>query len=454
MPTEPPFQIDPELMRQFAQYLPSAYHGNVGSQGGPSGSGGDNSLGWLLGDPVGVGMLSGLFGGGDDNEWQPYIDPETGQYVFTDPNRRNAVPVANVPGAPLEPSGAYKKQASQIQAVTDLLPYLSQAVSGQILPNAQADLLAKQLTSPGLAKLMTELYGTYGTQLNDIGNQISRTNALAQVGTDSQALSQARQTLLPQAKAAAEEYDPEFFKTRELAANRLKDLFNDIDLGSGLSDVERREIEQGLAQEGSRRGTASAPSNLDTVSNAMQYGEAGFKRKQVNRSALSTAIANASAALPTFRSGVDVFQVATGKSSSPNTGNAQFTGVNNTNNAANQALGLASGMGNAMTQTQLSQMNIDANKKDWADYLNQVTSSIGDIAGVAGGIACWIARRVYGEDNPKWVEFRYWMIFDAPKHFRDWYIANGERISKLITDVQAIKIRSVMDMILESQHIN
>lgn len=448
--------IDPELLRQYSQYIaPSAYQGNVPSTGGPrGGGGGDNGLGFMLGDPVGVGMLQDLFGGGGGPSWQPYIDPETGQYVWTDPNRRNPVPIANVPGAPLSPSGVYKKQAAQIQAITDLLPYLSQAISGQILPNAQANLLAQQLTSPALADLMVSLYGDQGRQLNTIGNQIQRENALAQVGTDTAALTQARQSLLPQALEAAKEYDPEFYATRALTAGRLQDLLGSIDLTSGLSPTEQREVEQALAREASQRGTSNAPSNLETVSNAMQYGQEGFKRLQTNRSALSTAIANATAAMPAFRSGVDVFQVATGKPSGPNPGNAQFTGINNTNNAANQALGLAQGMQGGMTQQQLAQMNIDANKKDWADYLNQVTSSIGDLASVAGGIACWVARRVYGADSFKWLEFRNWMLFKAPKEFRDWYIKNGERIAKLITDKQAIKIKHLMDMILEGEYVN
>lgn len=401
-------------------------------------------------DPFGSSLLGGIFGD-DEDEFQPYIDDQ-GRYVFNP--SKNPVPVANVPGASKRPSKGYRKQASEIQAIVDLLPYYQQAVSGQVVPAALANLAAQQATSPQLAQLMTELYGTYGPQLNKIGSDIARQNALAQVGTDTAALEQARTTLLPQALAAAKQYDPEFFATRELTSNRLGELLRSIDLTSGLSDVEKREVEQALAIEGNRRGTANAPSNLDTVSNAMQYGQAGFNRLQTNRSALSTAIANATAALPTFKSGVDVFQVATGRSSTPNTGNQQFTGVTNPEGAAGRANTLASGLLGNIGQLDMTQMNINANKKDWADYLNQVTSSIGDIAGIAGGIACWIARRVYGEKNPQWKKFRHWLAFKASKEFRDWYIKNSERVSKTITDVEAIKIRAVMDMIIAREELN
>lgn len=412
-----------------------------------------SAINWLSGDPVGTSFLGGLFGG-DDNEFKPYID-DNGNYVWTDPKKRNPVPQATVPGASKTPSGTYKKQAQQIQAITDLLPYLSEAVSRQILPNARAELEAKQLTSEPLAQLMTELYSKYGPQLNEVGNKIARENALAQVGTDTAALTQARQTLLPEALGAAKEYDPEFFATREATSGRLNDLLSSINLDSGLSPVEQREIEQSLAREAGTRGLSTgAPSQLETVGNAMRYGQAGFNRLQTNRSALSTAIANAAAALPTFKSGVDVFQVATGKSSQPNTGNAQFTGVNNVNNAANQALNLASGMGQGMNQQQLAQMQINANKKDWADYLNQVTSSISDIGSMAGGIAmCWIARKVYGVTNPKWLQFRDWLTYKAPTWFRDWYIANGERVASELTDAQTDDIRILMDNILAKQEV-
>lgn len=445
--------ISPELLAQYAQYFdPSAF--NVPAGGGAHSSSGNTlPLAATIGDPIGGGLLNSLLGG-DETSWNPYID-ENGNYVFADPARRNPVPVATTPGASLKPSSTYRKMADQVQAITDLLPAYNQAVSGQIIPNAQATLAAQQATSPGLAKLMTELYGTYGRQLNDIGNDINRTNALSQVGTDTAALNQARQTLIPSALEAAKAYDPEYFATRELSANRLKDLLNSIDLGSGLSPVEQREVEQGLAQEGHRRGTAGTPSSLDTVSNAMQYGQAGFNRLQTNRSALSTAIANATASLPAFKSGVDVFQVATGKSAMPNLGNSQFTGVNNVNNAASQSLGLATNLSGNANQLDITKMNIDANKKDWADYMNQVTSSISDIGSVAGGFAgCWIARRVYGNDNPKWKQFRNWLFTKAPESFREYYLQNGERISKLITDKQAIAIRQQMNMILEVQYVN
>lgn len=441
--------IDPALLAQYQQYFdPTAFNtpkgaGNQGSSGSTLGT-----LAFLSGDLGGSSLLDSLFG--SKASFKPYIDAN-GNYVWANPNQRNPVPVANTPGASLKPSSTYTKMANQIQAITDLLPAYNKAVSGQIIPNAQASLAAQQATSPALAQLMTELYGTYGPQLNDIGNQINRTNAVYQTGTDAAALAEAQKSLIPNALATAKQYDPEYFATREAASKRLQDLLQSINLSSGLSPTEQREISQGLATEGARRGTGNAPSNLDTISNAMQYGQAGFNRLQTNRSALSSAISNATAALPSFKSGTDVFQVATGRSSTPNPGNAQFTGVNNVNNAAQQSLGLAGGLGSNYNTTLNNQMQINASKKDWADYLNQVTSSIGNLTSSAGsiaGIACWIARKVYGFNNPLWMKFREWLLNEAPEKFRNFYLCNGEVIANKLTYAQQIEIQSLMNTII------
>ena len=70
--------------------------------------------------------------------------------------------------------------------------------------------------------------------------------------------------------------------------------------------------------------------------------------------------------------------------------------------------------------------------------------AVGGIAqgiGAAGGLAafCWVAREVYGIENPKWLEFRYWMLNDAPSWFRNLYVKYGERIAKFISNKPLVK---------------
>ena len=61
------------------------------------------------------------------------------------------------------------------------------------------------------------------------------------------------------------------------------------------------------------------------------------------------------------------------------------------------------------------------------------TSLLGDIFGTAipeiFRRLCWVAREVYGEDNPKWMQFRDWMFRYSPSWFFNFYLENGERIA-------------------------
>jgi hypothetical protein len=77
---------------------------------------------------------------------------------------------------------------------------------------------------------------------------------------------------------------------------------------------------------------------------------------------------------------------------------------------------------------------------------------IGQLGGAAMGAAgmaamCWVAREVYGIDNPKWTQFRDWMLTNASDEFVDAYIQHGPRIAEFISDKPELKnmIRSWMD---------
>jgi hypothetical protein len=71
----------------------------------------------------------------------------------------------------------------------------------------------------------------------------------------------------------------------------------------------------------------------------------------------------------------------------------------------------------------------------------------GSLGGTSGFFACWVAREVYGADNPKWLEFREWMFTKASDNLRNFYLEYGERIAKSIRNKPKIKaiIRKWMD---------
>lgn len=67
-------------------------------------------------------------------------------------------------------------------------------------------------------------------------------------------------------------------------------------------------------------------------------------------------------------------------------------------------------------------------------------------------LPCWVAREVYGVDNPDWLRFRSWLLTKAPAPFRALYIAHGERFARWISDKPRVKtlIRAWMDRRLQT----
>jgi len=65
-----------------------------------------------------------------------------------------------------------------------------------------------------------------------------------------------------------------------------------------------------------------------------------------------------------------------------------------------------------------------------------------DFAGSLGAAMitkCWVAREVYGIDNPKWLQFREWLTYEAPSWFDRLYVKYGERFAKFISNKPRVK---------------
>lgn len=387
------------------------------------------------------------------SDWVPYLNSLG--YQWSNPAYANAVPKANVPGATLSPSKAYQNTASDIQAFSDLFPYLQSAINSQTLPTALTQLQASQATSPGYADLMTRLYAQYGPALNAIGSQITGQNMANFTANQAAILQGPGQDLLKAGYDASQIFDAPYYQARQAAGDSINKLLSSIDLSGNLSGTETNQIAQGLAREGVQKGNLNAPSNADIVANAMQYGQAGYQRKQQAQSMLSNAIQSATSFLPQSKSGVDVFGTGTGAGVPANPGNSLFTGINQNfgqNIGAdflNSITGLATNVMNNQTQRDITKDNISANKKDWADYLEQTSKSVSNIASAAGGMAmCWVAREAYDE-NPRWMDIRHYLLSDAPVALVQTYLLKGEKIANVMKKNVGLKlaIKQLMDKI-------
>jgi len=76
----------------------------------------------------------------------------------------------------------------------------------------------------------------------------------------------------------------------------------------------------------------------------------------------------------------------------------------------------------------------------------QIPSGMG-MGGTNGNPFCWVARSVYGETDPRWLQFRSWLTTDAPRWLRDLYGARGEAFAGWIEHRPVAKtaVRLLMD---------
>lgn len=49
-----------------------------------------------------------------------------------------------------------------------------------------------------------------------------------------------------------------------------------------------------------------------------------------------------------------------------------------------------------------------------------------------GGFGCWVAREAFGENDPRWRQFRFWMVTRAPVWFALFYLRHGPWIARVL----------------------
>lgn len=95
----------------------------------------------------------------------------------------------------------------------------------------------------------------------------------------------------------------------------------------------------------------------------------------------------------------------------------------------------------------MQRININAAEK--ASDKAMTGQIIGGLLSSAGGFAglCWVAREVFGEENPSWVLFRHWLTTKAPESLRDLYARNGEKLAAKLKQMPNLKpaIRAFME---------
>jgi len=260
------------------------------------------------------------------------------------------------------------------------------------------------------------LAATYEGTLNAYENQISPTLARVQTAQRGADLADVER-YGARSRQAILDINPD---TAKLLALLNADAKTGMEMGGKLNPNDTRRITQGVANDYGRRGFTSRIPAADLEQAMQMYSNSeavrDSRRKQAgNVLGMNQAVVG------------DPFMQILGRS-------GQAIGA--ANNLFQQGQGQVSqaGAGNLYDPFKDAYSTMFHNQdmelaKDNAN--KQMTGAIiGGALGAAGSVGaafCWAAREVFGADNPQWLQFRHWLLNDAPEKLRAWYIANGER---------------------------
>jgi hypothetical protein len=267
--------------------------------------------------------------------------------------------------------------ASMMQAVIENLPKYLDVNIGQLPKLEQAFLDSNARTADQSNQQNLDVFKRYAPEYNQIGSDIMEQNALNQAKSDAKVVSGPGRELVSEAYETSQIFDKPWYDAREADSKAVMDLLASIDINK-LSGGERSEMERSLAREGNRRGTGTSPSNIETLAAANQTGTA----MQAKRDSLASAISVANNFLGTSKSGVDAFQVATGRPSAVNQGEGKGGSADNSAaskaaanvfDSSNAILGQAGNIANTT-------LGIEADRRDSLDRVTGVLGSLPNIS--------------------------------------------------------------------------
>ena len=230
-------------------------------------------------------------------------------------------------------------------------------------------------------------------------------------------------------------------------------------IGQGLSAREQRDVEQASRQAGAATGRMRDFGRV--VGEATAVTEGNRLRRQQNLAQAQSILGSEMGmkgqemAMGLQRLGAeqstaaDPMMAILGRPSSaaPAAGGLAQMGMQTQQQSGPQFFNPEAGLGyiqNAAT----NQANIAAAQAGaQGSAMSGLFQGLGTVGGAALPLLCWVAREVYGSDNPRWMQFRTWMLTDSPKWLLNLYIKYGERFANWISNKPTIKsmIRYWMD---------
>jgi hypothetical protein len=256
-----------------------------------------------------------------------------------------------------------------MQALTRNLPAYMEAQNAQVLPQAKTQLEASQYLTPAYSKLLDDIYRQYAPSMATTGAEVERINRTGAAKTDLEILTGVGGQMTEAAQALDKKLNPEFYKTREAASGKLGELLGSINLNDPSVEAERQ-----INQENVRSGNLGNNSATNTVANALDFG----KERMGRQAMLGQAINAATNFLQPSQGQFNPVNTALNRNST-NTGENRFAGVQN---PSSQAYDSANGLMNNISSFQNNAMQINSNRRDSLDRVNETMGAVGSIVSV------------------------------------------------------------------------
>ena len=216
-----------------------------------------------------------------------------------------------------------------------------------------------------------------------------------------------------------------------------------LDAGASLDPSLRREVQQNIRAGQAARGMGMGMGDL-----AAEATMTGLRAEQLRgqRQAFAGNVVGLQKA-----TGMDPFMAILGRPSqmagmAPGFGQ-QGMGVNQMAAARTPQFGMNNYFQDLFNTNYNASVNARmANASNKTAMMGAGIGAIGQI-GAAAIPFCWVAREVYGADNPRWLMFREWMLNDSPSWLFKLYTKFGERFAKWLKGNGWLKpaIRKFMD---------
>jgi hypothetical protein len=248
---------------------------------------------------------------------------------------------------------------------------------------------------------------------------------LAQTGTARQMLMGEAIRNIGQGLSAREQRDIEQASRQAGAATgRMRDFGRVVGEATAVTEGNRLRRQQNLAQAQSILGSEMGMKGQEMAMGLQRLGAEQSTAADPMMAILGRPSSNAPAA-----SGLAQMGMQTQQQSGPQFFNPE-SGLGYIQNAATNQANIAAAQASAQ-----------------GSMMSGLFQGLGTVGGAALPLLCWVAREVYGSDNPRWLQFRAWMLTDSPKWLLNLYIKYGERFANWISNKPTIKsmIRYWMD---------